>query len=86
MKKLDPKAPVTNQTLLEAVDTVISAMDDMIGSTKNELKKDIKHLDTKIDNVKKELKREIRDLKTDTPTQKEFNQLKAKVYRHHPTA
>ena len=42
-------------------------------------------LETKIDNTKIELQGQIDSLKWDTPTKKEFNDLKSKVDRHHPT-
>ena len=88
MVKRDPKAPVTNQVLDDAINHVVETLGGMI----EVLGKKVDTLSGKMEKgfaqasaERQDLKRQISDLKADTVTQKEFEELKAKVDRFHPT-
>jgi len=89
MTKYDPKGPVTNEYLDEAVDTILKGMDKM--SKENHklnlgtfaTKDDLKTFATKED-LKREtsfIRQDISDLRAEiatSPTRKEFNRFKSK--------
>lgn len=80
MPKNDPKAPVTNETLHQAVDAIIEGVDNMF----KVLKRDVK---TGFDGLKsgqRDINRRIDDLQLDTPSRKEFDKLKKRVDKYHP--
>ena len=93
MTKKDPKEFVTNQTLDEtlddAVDTLLKGMDNMLEEQKKifATKEDLKEFATK-DDLKREvgwLKDDIKGLTADIsgiPTKKEFNEVKTKVDKY----
>ena len=59
-----------------------------VGQVKPELEELRKELISAINKLlagQQEIKRQLNDLKADAPTQKEFEELKSKVDRHHPT-
>lgn len=73
----------------EVLEPVIATKDDVqeLKGEMGELKSDVGELKSDVGELKagqRELKRQINDLKVDTPTQKEFEELKTKVERHHP--
>lgn len=92
MAKKDPKAFVTNETLDDAVNSILSGLDNLLEEQKKTFatKDDLKQFATKEDLHKEVswLRGDIRDLKadlSDTPSRKEFNQLKTKVDKYLPT-
>lgn len=84
MAKKDPKAFVTNETLDEAVDTILKGMDNMF---KGERKFNVQTFASKED-LKREvswLKDDIKGLTADlsnVPSRNDFNQLKGKVDKY----
>ncbi len=86
MVKNNSQAFVTNETLDDAVDTLLKGMDNMLEEQKKifATKKDIENVATKED-LKREaswLRDDINGLKAElsnTPSRKEFNELKLKV-------
>ena len=80
IKKVNPKSYVTNESLKEAlsdvVEIILEGMDKLFGELKNDIHE--------INNDTTNIKRQINDLKVDTPTQKEFNELKDKVDKYLP--
>jgi hypothetical protein len=82
--KKDPKAFVTNETLDEAVDTILKGMDNMF---KGERKFNVQTFASKED-LKREvswLKDDIKGLTADlsnVPSRNDFNQLKGKVDKY----
>ena len=57
-----------------------SELQSELSIVKNELKAEIQEVKAEV----KENRRQINDLKLDTPTQKEFDDLKQKVESYHP--
>ena len=80
--------------LNDAVDAILNGVDKLViglraemNGLRAEMKLGFKKLDVKIDYTKNELIDEIDGLKadlSDTPTKKEFEGLKRRVYKHHP--
>lgn len=88
IKKQDLNKPVTLGFLHEAVDAILQGTDRTIGEAKKDVAGSFKSveerfdsLDDKIDFVHKDLQHQIGDLKHDTPSQKEFDDLKGRVDR-----
>lgn len=79
MVKPNQNARVTYGLLMDAVDTIMRGLDRLMEG-----------INTRFDKLEAgqlENRRRIDDIKqdlADTPTRKEFNQLKAKVNRYHP--
>ncbi len=99
MSKYDPNAPVTNKVLDQATEHLGGLMIDLgkkmkqgfsiVNSRLNKVETRLNKVETELHEVKTEVKfmhQDINDLKADTPTQKEFDTLKAKVDLYHPTA
>jgi len=88
MTKKDPKAFVTNETLDEAVDTILKGMDNMFENQNKYLNKRFNGVDKRLDKVEAELtyvKDDIKGLTADIailPSRKEFNQLESKVDKY----
>ena len=88
MLKPDPKAPITRKDLTNATAEIVENVGELLDKHLSPLKK---YMDKRFDRVEaKQVQhsRQIDDLKTDladTPDRKEFNNLKAKVDRFHPT-
>jgi archaellum component FlaC len=82
--KLDPQAPATNQTVMDAADHILKSVQGMVDEVAKELTQVVERANTQVRGDIQDIKRDINDLKADTPTQKEFDELKAKVERHHP--
>jgi hypothetical protein len=76
MTKHDPNEPVTRALLDDAVHAILEGIEAMFEERD-------KRFD-KIDAGQRELRRQTRDLKHDTPTQKEFDDLKARVEKFQP--
>lgn len=76
--------------ITEIVASHIQHVDQRLGRVKKDvsvLKKDVGVLKKDVGTLKTDMgdvKRQLTDLKTDTPTQKEFDTLKARVNRYHP--
>ncbi|MFH1863401.1 MAG: hypothetical protein ABIJ85_00620 [bacterium] len=86
IKKQDINKPVTLGFLHEAVDAILQGMDKMVGEFRGEIAGSFKSvnerfdsLDDKIDFVHKDLQHQISDLKHDTPSLKDFDELKGRV-------
>jgi hypothetical protein len=89
MTKKDPKAFVTNETLDqtvgEAVDTILTGMDNIVAGLKDEMKTGFKQVNTRLDKVEADvlyMKDDIKGLTadlSDVPTRKEFNEVMAKA-------
>ena len=79
-KKLNPKSFVTNESLKEALSDVVELILEGMDKIYRELKNDIHEIKNDTTNIK----RQLNDLKVDTPTQKEFNELKEKVDKFIP--
>ena len=90
MKKADPNEPVTRRMLDQAVDAILKGMDNIVGDLKGEMNLRFKAVDDRLDNLKsgqRFLKDDIRGLKvelSDTPSRREFEDLKSRVDKHHP--
>lgn len=83
-KKNDPY--VTKSMLDEAVDALLKGMDNLFLRFKTELKTKLKEELEPIKAVTTFIKRDIRDIRADlsnTPTKREFNELKTKVETLH---
>ena len=72
--------------MYEAVDAILQGMDKMVGEFRGEIAGSFKSvnerfdsLDDKIDFVHKDLQHQISDLKHDTPSLKDFDELKGRV-------
>jgi len=96
MPKLDDTKPVTQKVLKKTLATTLAdafhdfyrdAIAPEFEKVYRAIKKNriaVKHVDYKVDRNSRqirEIKQDVRNLKTDTPSQKEFNTLKTKVYR-----
>ncbi len=93
MIKKDPKIFITNETLDEAVDTILKGMDGMFKEERKfnfqtfATKEDLKELATK-DELKTEiswLRDDVKGLTADIsviPSKREFNELKGKVDKY----
>lgn len=90
-KKQDLNKPVTIKILYEVVDVVLDGVDKMINGVrgeinglKGEMNERFDKLEEKMDYSDGVLQHQISDLKYDTPTQKEFDDLKNRVDRFVP--
>lgn len=79
IKKQDLNKPVTLGLLHEAVDAILQGMDRMINGLKGEMNERFDKLEEKMDYSDGVSQHQISDLKYDTPTQKEFDELKGRV-------
>lgn len=97
MKKADPNEPITRKMLSQAVDAILKGMDKMVGDLKGQMNLRFKAVDARFDKVEdrlgslemgqRYLKDDIRGLKeelSDTPSRREFEELKSRVNKHHP--
>lgn len=81
---------VTNKKLGEAVDVILTGVEGMVNDIRSELKADIGGVESSLKNEIAKNRKEIREnrrqiggLKHDTPTRKEFDELKGEVNRYH---
>jgi len=83
--------PVNRGMLNDAVDTILHGMDNLFSRFQDELNEFREEVNTSFDKVGVSLRGvedEVKGLKADpsiTPTRKEFNKLKEKVDRYHPS-
>ena len=70
------KEMATKADIREAVDAILAGLDEIV--------KKINVRFDKIEAGQLALKRHVSDLKYDTPSQKEFDDLKRRVNRYHP--
>ncbi len=68
------------QMVSQSNDAVISGVEKMMDGLRDEMHRGFDELKS----GQRDLQRQINDLKADTPTMKEFTELKEKVYYHHP--
>ena len=83
MAKNSYKDLVTRSMLNDAVDAILKGVDKLFGGLKTEMNRRFDKVETDITFIK----RDIRDIKaelSDTPSRREFNELKTKVDRYHP--
>lgn len=83
MAKRNPDAPVTMRMLNEAVDAILRGVERMF----DKQDKRIGRMDTRLARVEtdvRDIRRRMIDHELDTPTRKEFNDLKTRVDKHHP--
>ena len=84
----DDTNPVTKVMLDQAVDAILAGMDKVAGNLKNEFKNELDPLKKDIGAIKADVKfinRDIEDIKaelSDTPSRREFTDLKDKVDEH----
>ena len=95
----DDNQPATKKDVFEIVsqasDLIIKGMEEMFERQDKRYDKKFEGVDSRLDTIEQgvvnlksgqyELKKSIQDLQVDTPSRGEFNRLKAKVDRHHPT-
>ncbi len=92
MKKVDSKEPVNRGMLDEAVQAILEGMDKMVGGLRSEMNSRFEKVDDNLRQLDVELsgvKDTVNGLKaefSDTPSRKEFTELKAKVDKFHPIA
>lgn len=78
--------PLTKKDLLEVLhDFWKDVALPEFQKVRNELRKEIGSVRDELKAEIRENRRQINNLKADTPTRKEFDELKVKVDRHHPT-
>ena len=89
--KKAPNAPVTLKALDEVVQAILAGTEGLINELRWEMKSRFEHVDHRLDNLvvgQSHLKDQINGLKanlSDTARRREFQELKSKVDRHHPT-
>ena len=94
MAKSYSNEPATRGMLDESVQAILEGMDRMAEGFRNQVNTRFENVDTRFDNLeakidltRKEFKDEIDGLKadlSDTPSRREFQDLKARVDKHHP--
>lgn len=94
MKDGKADEPVTKNLLDEAVDAILEGMNKMIGGSRTEMKAGFDAVDSRFDKLEAkvdsnhgEVKDEIDGLKaelSDTPSRREFEELKSKVEKRYP--
>jgi archaellum component FlaC len=90
MPKQGGKDYVTKEQLDEAVDTILDGVSNLFDQLRTDVNGVEKRLSDEIKDVKAELiyvKDEINGLKaelSDTPSRREFNELKSRVDEYHP--
>ena len=89
MTRINKKEPVTRGLLDEAVETLLGGMDNLFNRFKKELDQKFKK---ELEPIKADItfiKRDIQDIKADrfdTPTRKEFSELKGRVDKFSPVS
>ena len=91
MNKVDPeKMYVTKEMLDKAVEVILEGVDKLFGGLRGEMTALRREMNERFDKVEVELshvKDTVRGLKVDlfdTPTRRDFEELKARVDKHHP--
>ena len=97
MKNGNDKEDVTKAMLGEAVDAILEGMNKMVGGLRTEMKSGFDAVDSRFDKVDERLERvetevfhvkdEINGLKaelSDTPSRREFKELKTRVEKNYP--
>jgi len=75
MTILNPNAPVTNKTLGQSVETIIHGVERMFKAQNKLLDKRFNTIETDV----RDIRRRMIDHEVDTPTKKEFNELKSRI-------
>lgn len=90
--KITRNTPVNFGMLSDAMDTLLNGMQRMFDDQNLGLNNNFKNINERFDKVETDiryvhdsLKKEIDELKYDTPTLKQFNQLKDRVDKIYPT-
>ena len=90
MSKNKSSQPATREVLDEAVDILLEGMDKLYEKFKGDMNTGFGNIENRLRSVEVELshvKDEINGLKADlsnTPTRREFEELKVRVDKHHP--
>lgn len=87
MRKKVPNAYITNKTLGEAVDAILRGVERMFDSQDKRVDQRFKKVVQRFDRLEagvRNIRRRMIDHEVDTPTRKEFSELKARVDKHHP--
>ena len=83
--KITKNTPVNFGMLTEATDAILNGMQSMFDEQNAKLDKRFGKVETDIKYMHDSLKKEIDELKYDTPTRKEFTDLKDRFDRYYPT-
>lgn len=88
--KPDPNEPVTRKMLDEVVEAILAGTEGLFNNLRREMNSRFEKADRRFDKIEVELRHVkdqvsglIADL-SDTPSRREFEDLKSKVDRHHP--
>jgi len=94
MAKRNPKALVTLKMLNEAVDAILREVERMFDKQDDRTDKRFRQVDKRFEQVDhrfdrletdvRDIRRRMIDQEVNTPTRKEFSELKARVDKHHP--
>ncbi|KAA3642034.1 MAG: hypothetical protein DWQ07_25910 [Chloroflexi bacterium] len=93
---MDDDKPITRKDLSQFSDAILNGVEVMvtkvsddlrgeIAQVRDELKEEISGVRNELSTGLKNVEREINDLKVDTPTRKEFDDLRERVDRFHPS-
>ena len=85
---INDEKEIVNKIVIDTSHTILAGVQTMFDDHNQENNKNFERLETKVDNVEKHLKGDIDGLKAEFSLQvskKEFNQLKDKVEKFHPT-
>ena len=89
-RKRNPNQPVMMKDLDEVVRAILAGTEGLINNLRREMKSRFEKVDRRFNKIEVEIshiKDQLRGLKadlSDTPTRREFQQLKSKIDRHHP--
>ncbi len=90
MAKVNPKEPINRGVLNDAVDTILKGVDNLLANRNKQYNKRFDKVDSglkKLEVGQKGLKNEMDGLKAEfsnTPSRKEFGELKARVDKYRP--
>ena len=87
MAKRNLNALVTVKMLNEAVDAILRGVERMFDKQDKRIDQRFKQVDHRFDRIEtdvRDVRRRMIDHEVDTPTRKEFSELKARVDKHHP--
>ena len=80
MLKPDKKTYVTNEMLQQAIDAILTGVENMMKNLRREMKAGFDELSA----GQRDIKRRIKDIELDTSSRKEFDKLKNRIDKYHP--